>query len=157
LAGFELFVRAAWVVSAVAVAFGVVAALIAIGSILWAALEPDDVSSAGVIVAKVTATLAAATIAAYAGRQSGRHREREELAKRLELQLVAFGPFIHGLDVEDQRVVRKEFVARAFTGLPVSDSAKRGLFGRKDDNFGVTPELVNAIATVLRSASHPTP
>jgi hypothetical protein len=138
----------------VAIGFGIAAAVIALGSIAWAAVEPNGVSSAGAIVAKVTATLAAAAIAAYAGRQSGRHREREEGAKRLELQLVALGPFIRELGEDEQRDVRKAFVERAFTGQgPPEVNNRGGIFHRRHDGFGLTQEMVNLIVAASRAGS----
>jgi len=135
-----------------AVGFGVAAALLAVGAIVLAALEPDTSSSAGAIVGKVTATLVAAGIAAYAGRQSGRHREREEEAKQLELELVAFPPFIESLGEDQQRDVRQAFAERAFKGRPAADGPRRGLF-RKEDSFGVAvPELAAVVTAAIRQA-----
>jgi hypothetical protein len=135
-----------------AVAFGIAAAVLAVGSIVLAALEPDTASSAGAIVGKVTATLVAAGIAAYAGRQTGRHREREEEAKQLELELVAFPAFIESLEEDQQREVRRAFAERAFQGRPAPDAPRRALF-RKEDSFGVAaPELVAALIAAVRQA-----
>lgn len=137
-----------------AVTFGVVAAALALGAIVWAGLDPDEASSVGAVIAKITATLAAAGIAAYAGRQSGSHREREEEAKRLELELAAFPPFIDSLDDDQRRAVRKEFADRAFKGRP-GDPARRGLF-QKDDSFGIgLPELMAAAVAAVRQADKP--
>lgn len=134
-----------------AIGFGLAAALLAVGFIIWAGLDEDAGDSVGAIVAKVTATLAAAGIAAYAGRQSGRHREREEEAKRLELDLVALGPFLEDLGTDEQQAVRKAYSERAFTGRGSTADGGRGLFGRKHDTFGLTPELITAIAAAARS------
>jgi len=134
-----------------AIGFGIAAALLAIAAIVLAALYPDRASSTSAIVAKVTATLVAAGIAAYAGRQSGRHREREEEAKRLELELVAFPPFIESLDDTQKREVRKEFAERAFRGQRIEGTQRR-LF-RKEDSMGVAlPELVAAIVAAVKQA-----
>lgn len=138
----------------VAVGFGVVAVALAIVA-LTGAFE-SETSGAGAVVAKITATLVAAGIAAYAGRQSGRHREREEEAKRLELELAAFPPFIESLDDDQKRDVRKEFADRAFRGRPV-ETGESGLFRRKD-SFGVAlPELVAAIVTAVRKSDQQPP
>lgn len=133
----------------ITVGFGVGAAVVAIGSIAWAAFDASGASSAGVIAAKVTATVAAATIAAYAGRQSGRHRQREEDAKQLELQLVAFGPFIQDMEPDDQQGARKDFISRAFVG-PSSRHTRLGLTGSRQDDFGVTPEFVELVTKIVR-------
>jgi DNA repair exonuclease SbcCD ATPase subunit len=135
----------------VAVGFGVAAALLAIIAFVLSAVRPGDVSSTSAVVAKITATLVAAGVAAYAGRQSGNHREREEEAKRLELELAAFPPFIESLDEAQRREVRKAFSDRAFRGRP-ADAPARRLF-RKNDSFGVgLPELVDAIVAAVRRA-----
>lgn len=141
----------------VAVGFGVLAALIAVGSIVLSAVYPDETSGTSAVVAKVTATLVAAGIAAYAGRQSGRHREREEEAKRLELELVAFPPFIESLDEGQKRDVRKEFADRAFRGRPAEPSGKSGWF-RKEDSFGVAlPDLIAMVVAAVKRSDQPPP
>jgi DNA polymerase III alpha subunit (gram-positive type) len=133
----------------VAVGFGITAAVLAVGAIILSAVNPDAASSAGAIVAKVTATLVAAGIAAYAGRQSGRHRQREEEAKQLELELVAFPPFIESLEDDQKREVRQAFAERAFKGRP-TEIPHRSLF-RKEDSFGLgVPEVAAVVAAVLR-------
>lgn len=129
----------------VTVVFGSVAALLAIGSVVASAVWEDAATSTSAIIAKTTATLVAAGIAAYAGRQSGRHRRREEEAKRLELELVAFPPFIDSLDDDQKREVRKEFAERAFRGRP-GDPEPEPLLGlfRKEDSVGLgVPELLD--------------
>lgn len=139
----------------VAVWFGVATVAVAAISIALALLFSDVGTSASAISAKVALTLATAGIAAYAGRQSGRHREREEEAKRLELELVAFPPFIDSLDDEQKRKVRQQFADRAFRGRPV-DAPRRPLL-RKDDSFGVgTPELIELLVQALRRSDPPT-
>lgn len=135
----------------VAVWFGILAAVLAVGAIVLAALEPDAASSASAVIGKVTATLVAAGIAAYAGRQSGRHREREEEAKQLELELVAFPPFIESLGEDQRREVRQAFAERAFKGRP-SEAPRRPLL-RKEDSLGLAlPELVALVTAAIRQA-----
>ena len=65
-------------------------------------------------IGKLTASALIGGIAAYAARQSARHREREERARNFQLELTAFGPFIEPLSgdqKEEERVVmtRKTF------------------------------------------------
>lgn len=98
----------------VTVVFGSIAAALAVAAVVLATIYPDRATSTSAVIAKITVTLAAAGVAAYAGRQSGRHRQREEESKRLELELVAFPPFIESLEEDQRREVRKEFADRAF-------------------------------------------
>lgn len=60
---------------------------------------------------------------AYARMQSGDHRRREEAARRTELELVAFAPFVEGLDEAQRVALRKEVAQRLFVdGAPaISD------------------------------------
>lgn len=97
-----------------AVGFGVTAALVAVGAVVGAWFDLG--LSAAAITAKVTATAAFAGLAAYAAKQSGHHRHREERERRLELELVAFEPFIRALEEGEQREARKAFLERFFTG-----------------------------------------
>lgn len=45
-------------------------------------------------IGKLSASALIGGVAAYAARQSARHREREERARKFQLELTAFGPFI---------------------------------------------------------------
>lgn len=75
-------------------------------------------ASAVLIVTKVAFTAVVAGIAGYAAGQSAQHRKREVRARRLFLELTAFGPFADPLTDEDRAVVRKEFIRRLFVGDP---------------------------------------
>jgi enamine deaminase RidA (YjgF/YER057c/UK114 family) len=130
----------------IAVVFGALAAVAAVGAVVLAALSPETATSTSAIVGKITVTLAAAGVAAYAGRQSGRHRRREEEAKRLELELVAFPPFIDSLEPEQQREVRKDFAERAFRGRPADLAGEGRRRFRKEDTVGIAvPELLQLV------------
>lgn len=65
-------------------------------------------------VAKLVGSLVFFGIAGYAANQSARHRDREEVARSLEMDLVAFGPFIQDLAPETQQRLREELVAKVF-------------------------------------------
>lgn len=132
----------------VAVCFGVVAAVLAVGAVVLATVQPDQATSASAIVAKVAATLVAAGVAAYAGRQSGRHRQREEEAKRLELELVAFPPFIESLEDDQKRDVRKDFARRAFRGRPSDPSSAGSGDAQADEALGFIPEIRDALRNI---------
>jgi hypothetical protein len=67
---------------------------------LFAIFDRSD--NTHVVVAKFIVSAALGGLAAYTARQSGRHREREERARNLQLELTAFGPFIEPLDKDQQ-------------------------------------------------------
>jgi hypothetical protein len=67
-----------------------------------------------VFVSRILISAALGGLAAYTAKQSGRHRNREERARRLELELAAFGPFIEPLPEELQHQQRGKMVERTF-------------------------------------------
>ena len=123
----------------VAVTFATVAALVAITTVLVAAR--DDVSLKATI-STVALSLALGGIAAYAANQSGRHRSREEDSKRMELELLAFGPFIREMGDDEQREARKEFLGRAFRGRPEPVSPS----GENSEAITAATALLDAVA-----------
>ncbi len=132
------------------VVFGSIAAAVAVAAVVLAELDPTRATSTSTVVAKLTVTLVAAGVAAYAGRQSGRHRIREEEAKRLELELVAFPPFIESLSDDQKREVRKDFAERAFPGRSVEPAGEGRRLFRKEDSLGIGgPELLQLLIEVL--------
>ncbi len=66
-------------------------------------------AKAGLIVLMVS-------VAGYLSRQSSHHREREVQARRLYLQLTAFGPFAAPLGEDRGRGARVDFMERVFVG-----------------------------------------
>jgi hypothetical protein len=92
-------------------------------------------------VSKVAAVVLLTGLATYAANQSGHHREREVRARRLELQMTAFGPITEPLnDPEAEKEVRKGFIERMFPGDPVVS----------DDGGGLTKEDVSLVGQLLR-------
>jgi hypothetical protein len=99
---------------------GAFAVLVAIAAVVLAVGEWGG--GAALIVAKVTAVTLLLAIAGYAAEQSGQHRRREQRARRLYMQMVAFKPFSEPLtDGADKDTVRKEFIERMFVGDPAED------------------------------------
>lgn len=94
-----------------AVAFGVVAAALAVWAILHAQVGGD---SAADLISKGLGTIVFGGIAGYAAKQSSDHRNREKSAKRRELELTAFGPFINELDADRQQNTREKVADRMF-------------------------------------------
>jgi hypothetical protein len=70
---------------------------------------------------KLAASLLLGGLAAYTARQSADHRSRERDARRLQLELTAFGPFIEPLSPEQQEEERVIMTRKTF-GRPVSES-----------------------------------
>lgn len=95
------------------------AGALAITFLVWAALADLPI---GFTLAKAATVIGLTGIAGYAARQSARHRHREELARRLEMELVAVGPFIEALDEPTRNKIREELAPRLF-GNPHQSSA----------------------------------
>lgn len=131
----------------VTVGFATAAVLVAVAAVGLAATI--DLSPA-VIVAKLTATLALGAIAAYAGKQSAHHRTRGDQAKDLELELVTAEGFLHDLEPDEARGLRKGYFERAWRGRDGAVAAKPTI--EEAATFGLTPELLNALAAMLKAA-----
>lgn len=65
-------------------------------------------------IGKLSASALIGGVAAYAARQSARHREREERARNFQLELTAFGPFIEPLSTEQQEEERVVMTRKTF-------------------------------------------
>jgi hypothetical protein len=87
--------------------------LVAIGVAVWAILEGKP-GNAEFTAARAVGSLAILGIAGYTANQSTRHRRREEAAKRRQIQLVAFQPFIEDLPKEKQNEARETLIATLF-------------------------------------------
>lgn len=74
-------------------------------------------TSTDAVITKAVAVLALGALAGYAAKQSAEHRHREVRARRLALELTAFGPFAQALNnVERELEVRTNFIDRIFVG-----------------------------------------
>jgi hypothetical protein len=121
---------------------GVLAAAVAITAVVASFLF--DTNGASLIIAKFTAVALLLGIAGYAAGQSGQHRRREQRAKRLELELVAFGPFAEPLDPEGQLKVRKDFIERLFVGDPGDEHPDRDP-RLSDENLSALAKLIDLV------------
>jgi len=132
--------RAADVWRYVAVGLGVLTAAMVLVLLVWRPAETGSLS-----VEHVTSRLGFAVIlggvAAYAARQSGQHRQREQVARRLELELTAFPPFVEGLKNKDE--LRCEYARRLFKGAE-SDDATEGA-PRHGDHTAVSGKLAGVV------------
>jgi hypothetical protein len=127
-----------------AVGTAVVAALIAIAGVIYHAFNSD--SNASDLGAKALASFVLFGIAGYLATQSGKHRDREERARRRELELAAFGPFIDDLPPDKQEILKENLTERIFGHEPPSSSGAEGLTG---EDVSVVAQLFK----VFRSGS----
>ncbi|HYP23643.1 MAG TPA: hypothetical protein VEV43_08725, partial [Actinomycetota bacterium] len=113
--------------------------LAASGLAVWTVLAAADTTSVARLVGKVVAAIALYGVAGYVASQSAAHRRREEHAKRRELDLVAFGPFIADLEEPDRQLARKELVAKLFGNDALDDEKKGGVLTQ--ENVGLLGQL----------------
>lgn len=96
----------------VAIGGGILTIGLALAAVVFAAKDPH-----GSLTSHLAALLVAAAaggLTAYAARQSGHHRDREDESRRLELELTAFGPFMH--DIAEPDKAREAYAERLFKG-----------------------------------------
>jgi hypothetical protein len=125
-----------------AISGGGIAVLVALAAV---ALAVENIGSgASMIVAKVTAVTLLLGIAGYAAGQSGQHRRREQRARRLYMQMVAFKPFSEPLPDPEKKEVRKEFIERMFVGDPGEDH-KGDDVKMSDENLSVLLKFVDIV------------
>jgi hypothetical protein len=126
-----------------AIRMGTAAAVVAILAVALALLGAGN-GSASLIVAKITAVTLLLGIAGYAAEQSGQHRRREQRARRLYMQMVAFKPFSEPLPEGERNTVRKEFIERMFVGDPGEDH-KGDDTKLSDENLSVLLKFIDAV------------
>ncbi len=125
-----------------AIVCGAVAVLVALGAVVLAVGQWGG--GAALIVAKVTAVTLLLGIAGYAAEQSGQHRRREQRARRLYLQLVAFKPISEPLPEAEKNAVRKEFIERMFVG-DLAEDHKVDDAKLSDENLSVLLKFIDAV------------
>lgn len=91
---------------------GLITIALAAGAVAFATLS--DKASTVAHLASLAVAAGAGGLTAYAARQSGHHRDREDESRRLELELTAFGPFMHDLAEPDK--AREAYAERLFKG-----------------------------------------
>jgi hypothetical protein len=96
----------------IAICGGILTIILAVGAVLFAALSTEGSTASR--LASLAVAAAAGGLTAYAARQSGHHRNREDESRRLELELTAFGPFM--ADVADPDKAREAYAERLFKG-----------------------------------------
>lgn len=90
-----------------------VAAALGAAAIAFLAVRPDEIDRE-VLIGKLVLSLILGGIAAYAAKQSGYHRNREQIARDLQLELAIFGPFIERLDPAQQQEERVQMTRKTF-------------------------------------------
>jgi len=99
-----------------ALAFGIIAAAAALGSILWAAAiaNDPDYGTWDLVPLKVVLIAALGSIAAYLGRQSERHRNFARRLRVNALELNNIGDYLSELTVAERSDVKRELVTTFF-------------------------------------------
>jgi hypothetical protein len=123
-------------------------AAVAAGLAIWGVIHASKDADGTEIAAKALASFVFFGIAGYLATQSAKHREREERAQRLELELAAFGPFINDLPDEKQNDLVEKLADRIFGHEPPPS---------KTEGNGITEEnvsLFSQIATIVRNSGH---
>ncbi|SDD89735.1 hypothetical protein [Nocardioides lianchengensis] len=93
-----------------AIALGILAGLAALSLFFGNSNDP----AWELVVGKLAISVAFGGVATYAASQSSRHRRREETARHLELNIVAFGPFVRDLSEVKQIEAREKVVESIF-------------------------------------------
>lgn len=131
--------KAADVWRIVAVVFAVAAAGLAFWAIIHAQGDGESVAE---LVSKAIGTVVFGGIAGYAAKQSSDHRSRERNAKRRELELTAFGPFIDDLDPERQQITREKVADRMFGQPDESEGHDEALTENSVSLLGRLAEII---------------
>jgi hypothetical protein len=133
-----------------AINLGILAAAVAIAAVVLAAVG-DGGNSAALLIGKIAVATLLLGIAGYAAGQSGQHRRREQRARRLYLQLVAFKPISEPLPDEKKNEVRKDFIERMFVG-DLAEDHKDGDVKMSDENLSLVVKVVDALRSTGSSS-----
>lgn len=128
----------------IATILSIVAGLVAVWSVAMAATgEVRTVQ----VVSRVATALVLFGVAGYAATQSSQHRRREERARRLELELTAFSPFIASLPEDKQQAAREALVEKLFGQNPDGGSGaeKPAL---TDDSITLLGRIIDQVTRV---------
>jgi hypothetical protein len=88
-------------------------------------------------------------VAVYAGRESGRHRRNQIIARRTELELASFGPYIAELDDDEQAEITALF-APVFFGQSTAHTAT----SKVDEHSGpqpLTKEVLDRLTELVKN------
>jgi len=101
----------------------------------------DSSLSVATIASRLFLSVLAGSVASYAAAQSARHRKREEQNRQMELQLVAFEPFIRELKDEEKDKARVTVVNRIFNSDP-SHADDQSTPSITNDQIGLLQKIV---------------
>src|SRR5699024_1642817 len=108
-------------------------------------LESMDVSES---IWKSSVTIVLLAVAGYMGREAGAHRREGRDAKRTQLDLNAFHPFLNLMKEEDATELRKEYAQRE-CNRPLADEKNRGgvspfqIYPKKEEESPQGPQEQN--------------
>ncbi len=86
--------------------------------------------------------------AAYASRESSKHRKLETYNRNMELELAAIGPFIELLPEEKKELIKEKMVDRFFgNGDHASDDSKEE---KEDISINGLEKILKAVASILK-------
>lgn len=85
-----------------------------IGFGIWQVLELTGTVDSLQLILRLIVTVPAFALVAFAAQQSGKHRENERRARRLELELAAIDPYLSLLDEEKRKEIKEQVAARMF-------------------------------------------
>jgi hypothetical protein len=134
-----------------AINLGILAAAVAIAAVVLGAVAGGG-NSAALLIGKIAVATLLLGIAGYAAGQSGQHRRREQRARRLYLQLVAFKPISEPLPDEKKNEVRKDFIERMFVG-DLAEDHKDGDVKMSDENLSLVVKVVDALRSTSSTSS----
>lgn len=104
----------------IAVLSAIATIVLALGAVIFSAIDAGgNVASH---LASLVVAAAAGGLTAYAAKQSGHHRDREDESRRIELELTAFGPFTK--DLSDPSAARADYAVRLFKGAEREDGGE---------------------------------
>jgi hypothetical protein len=126
----------------------IVGGLGAVGIAIFAAATASDpmANDTLVFIGKLAIGVALGGIAAYAAKQSGRHRDREEAARAMKLDLTAFNTFIEPLPGDKQDEERVALGRRIFGQHYITQELKG-----KEVGPGTLDQLVQLVGQRLQA------
>lgn len=124
-------------------AIATVLLLLAIAAAAIAFLQDSE----GTLDARRTAyALSLAAAATYAGKQSAHHRANERRSRQFELETAAIGPYVEGLDPNNQEAIQAYMALQTF-----------GHFDESEMDTSWTPESLQKVLETLKTFWRKTP
>ncbi|HEV7566811.1 MAG TPA: hypothetical protein VGO31_12715 [Microbacteriaceae bacterium] len=124
----------------------VVLALGAVAMAIFAVIH--RVNDNSVVLAKLGVSAVLGGLAAYTARQSGRHRQREERARNLQLELTAFAPFIEPLPEPIKELERVLMTRKTFGNIAALPDGDDG-----SHNYGPLGPVLDRVQKRLASGA----